>query len=148
MDDLNLNERNVLLVLHITFAVALIGPVTLATGLFPRYATVAELPVARALLRVSRSYAFASLLVPTVGLILAQRVGYGSAGWVNASLGIYVAAFLLLAALVVPRQQKVVRGLETGTEANAADLGLLRGASGIFSLAWLVILYLMVAKPS
>lgn len=147
MDDLNFNERNVLLVLHITFAIALIGPVTLATSLFPRYATVAELPVARALFRVGRSYAFASLLVPAIGLILAQRVGYGSAGWVNASLGIYVAAFLLLAALVVPRQQKVVRGLEAGTAASASDLGMLRGTSGLFSLSWLVILYLMVAKP-
>lgn len=145
--DPNLNERNVLLVVHIAAAITVLGPVTLATSLFPRYATRELLPVARALFRVSRGYGFASLLVPALGLILARRVGYDGAGWVNASLGIFVVAFLLLVALVVPRQQKVLRALEGGAEAAGSDVAMLRGASDIYSLSWLVVLYVMVAKP-
>jgi uncharacterized membrane protein len=145
--DLHLDERNVLLVAHVAAAITLLGPVTLATSLFPRYATRELLPVARALFRVSRGYGFGSLLVPAIGLILAQRVGYDGMGWVNASLGIFVVAFLLLVALVVPRQQKVLRTLEGGEESAAPDVAMLRGTSGVYALSWLVILYLMVAKP-
>jgi hypothetical protein len=141
-------ERNILLFAHIAAAIMLLGPTTLATSLFPRYATAEGLPVARVLHRVSRGYGAATLAVPGIGFILAQRVGYLEQGWVVASLMVFVVAFFLLVVVILPGQMRMLDGLASGGVAAARDLGMVRGASGLFGLAWVVVLFLMVAKPS
>jgi len=124
-----------------------IGPVTVATSMFPRFTTPETLPVAREFYRVSRAYGFGSLAVIALGLILAQRTEMLGQGWVNASLAIFIGAYGLLLGFIVPRQRRVLGTLEAGSEVTPADLAPLRATPGIFGLAWVVILYLMVAKP-
>ena len=141
------NLRNLLLFAHIGAVILLIGPITLATSLFPRYAAPGGLIAASALHRVSRAYGFASLAVPGIGVFLAQRSGYLGMAWVNASLGIFTAAFLLLIGVIVPEQARQIAALRAGSE-NPQRKSLLRASSGIFAITWLVILFLMVAKPS
>ncbi|CAA9563841.1 MAG: hypothetical protein AVDCRST_MAG73-3973 [uncultured Thermomicrobiales bacterium] len=64
MMDVSLTERNIVLVAHIVAAVLFLGPVTVATSLFPRYARRGEWSVARALHRISRGYGLATLAIP------------------------------------------------------------------------------------
>lgn len=144
---MELTERNVLLILHVATAIMFIGPVTVATSVFPRFSTRETLPVAREFYRISRGYGFGSLAVIALGLILAQRTDYLGQGWVNASLAIFILAYGLLLGFIVPRQRRLLAALDAGTDVTPADLAPLRATSGVFGLAWVVILYLMVAKP-
>lgn len=154
--DVSMTERNIVLVLHIVAAIVFLGPVTVATSLFPRYARMGEWSVARALHRISRGYGMATLLVPAFGLVLAARIGYLGELWINLSLGLFVAAFVLLAGIIVPGQARMLAGQggqggqgRQGTGDPAPGrIGMLRASSGSFGMIWLVILYLMVAKPS
>lgn len=91
---------------------------------------------------IGRSDAFAAPLVPAKGADPGAAGRVRRRGGVGASLGIFVAAFLLPIALAVPRRQRVSQVLAAG-----ADVAMLRGASGIVAPAWPVVRYPMVAKP-
>jgi hypothetical protein len=145
--DVSVTERNLVLIAHIVAAIMFLGPVTVATSLFPRYARMGEWPVARALHRISRGYGLATLLVPAFGLFLAARLDYLGQLWVTLSLGLFVAAFFLLVGFIVPHQARILA--ERGaSEPDPSRIGRLRASSGSFGMIWLIILYLMVAKPS
>ena len=136
-----------LLFLHILAAICFLGPVTVATSLFPKHATPGDLNIARLFSRISHGYGMASLAVPLFGLLTAQEVNYLGEAWVDASLGLYFLAWFALVAYIIPKQRKIVSALETGRVPTESDLGRLRGVSGLYALSWLVILILMVAKP-
>ena len=142
------NDRTILLVAHIGAAILLLGPVTVATSLFPRYAATGETTICALLLRISRGYGLLSLLVPLFGLALAGRLQITGQGWVIASLVLFVVAFVVLLGAIVPRQQRLLAALATNASPSRTELMPLRALSGVFSLIWLVILVLMVAKPS
>ncbi|HEU0166075.1 MAG TPA: hypothetical protein VFQ54_13590 [Thermomicrobiales bacterium] len=141
------NERTLLLVAHIGAVILLIGPVIVATSLFPRYASPENAAVAGALHRITRVYGATSLMVPGIGVILAQRFGLLGAGWIVAALVLFTVAFGLLIGFIVPRQDRLLQTLLDRTS-PPADLASLRMASGMLNLIWLVILVLMVAKPT
>jgi hypothetical protein len=143
-----LTARTLLLVAHVGAAILFIGPVTFATSAFARYAASDTLPVARALNRVSRAYGTCSVAVPVVGGVLAAQTGYLSTAWVGVSLGIFAVALVLLAAVILPGQRRLLAAAEADTVPPAATLARVRAASGLFALSWVVILVLMVAKPS
>lgn len=132
---------------HIGAAILLLGPVTVATTLFPRYAGSGDAAVCALLQRISRGYGLLSLLVPLFGLALAGRLKVTGQGWVIASLMLFIVAFVVLLGGIVPRQQRLLSALATAPPSRA-ELMPLRVLSGTFSLIWLVILVLMVAKPS
>jgi uncharacterized membrane protein len=136
-----------LLFLHILAAISFLGPVTVATSLFPQHANLDDVRIARVCARISRGYGFASLAVPLFGIWTAQEVNYLDAAWVHASIGLFALAWLALVAFIVPQQAKALRQLEAGETPTDAQLGPLRGVSGLYSLSWLVILIFMVAKP-
>ncbi|BBG03776.1 MULTISPECIES: DUF2269 family protein [Pseudonocardia] len=150
----------VLLSLHVVAAIILIGPVTVAVSLFPRYAGVAlgtggakatGVPVL--LHRISRVYSVAGLSVPVLGIALAVQMGVLGDPWVVVSLVLTVAAGLVLALVVLPEQQKAMdliadpdRGpIDTGGWAGRARR--LSAASGVFGLLWVVVVVLMVVRP-
>ncbi len=145
--DVSITERNIVLVAHIVAAVLFLGPVTVATSLFPRYARQGAWSVARALHRISRGYGLATLAIPAFGLWLAARLEYLGLLWINLSLGLFIGAFFLLVGLIVPRQARILATQPEGDPARA-DIATLRASSGSFAMVWIVILYLMVAKPS
>lgn len=142
------DERTILLVAHVAAAILLLGPVTVATSLFPRYAASATVSVAEALHRISQNYGLATLSVAAFGLILVQRVGWGWPGWIIASLVIFIVAYGLLLGGIVPGQARLLTLLNDGVEPTRADKSGVRAMSGIFAILWLVVLVLMIAKPS
>lgn len=145
--EVSVTERNIVLVAHIVAAILFLGPVTVATSLFPRYARMGEWQVARALHRISRGYGMATLLVPAFGLVLATRIGYLGALWINLSLGLFILAFVLLVGVIVPGQRRILLCEGTG-ELDRSLMGRLGASAGSFGTIWMIILYLMVAKPS
>ena len=139
---------NLLLWLHISAAVFLIGPLTLATMAAPRFikAGADGLPVVRFLQRTARIYGGATILVALLGVGLVQdRYSFGDF-WVSSSLTLFIVAFALLLALVAPDLRRAVSRIEAGEKATV-EAGRVLGVSAAVSVIWLVILLLMVYKP-
>lgn len=132
-----------LLSAHVLAAIILIGPVTVAVSLFPRYARQAlaesrqglvgaqppaarggeasavdgrsaSEPVVRLLHRISRVYSVLGLAVPVLGLALAIEMGVLGDVWLLASIVLTVAAAVLLAVVVLPAQHHAMALLEPG----------------------------------
>ena len=158
----------VLLSLHVLAAIVFIGPVTVAVSLFPRYARLALAgdPGARAVVvllhRISRVYAVLGLSVPVLGLALAARLEVLGDAWVLVSIGLTLAAAVLLTVAVLPAQQEAVDLLDrapapTGSSVTrreddpaarwTAGAGRLAMTSGVFALLWAVVVVLMVVRP-
>lgn len=148
-----------LLSLHVVASIVLIGPITMAASLFPRYARQAltddephqSAAVARILHRVSRTYAVLAISVPVLGIVLAARMGVLTDLWVVLSLVLTAAAAVLLAGFVVPSQTRavgVIDGVGSTDAAHAADhLRQLSMTTGIFALLWVVVVVLMIVRP-
>lgn len=143
-----MTERNIVLVAHVLAAIITLGPVTFAASAFARHALAGEVSVARSLQRITRQYGAGTMLVPALGLYLALRMDYMSMLWVNLSLGLMIVALFVLFLVIIPGQQKLVEAM-AGEDfvATRKDVSTLRMTTGIFSLLWVVVLYLMVAKP-
>lgn len=141
--------RNLLLIAHVFAAVLFIGPSTVATSAFPRYADAEGRPVAVALHRISRAYGTGSIAVALLGIVMAVQQGRFGEIWVDTSLTLFVLATALLLAVVVPAEAAVLRRLDDG--AAAADLRALvvriRIGAGTYALVWAAILVLMITKP-
>lgn len=129
----------VLLSAHVLAAIVLIGPVTVAVSLFPRYArqalaetsrvsagadpgvptgapggrSVSE-PVTRFLHRISRVYSVLGLAVPVLGIALALEMGVLGDVWLVVSIVLTVVAAALLAAVVLPAQHQAMALLDSG----------------------------------
>ncbi len=144
---MDLSAYQLFLFVHIFSAITFVGAVTLAASLFPRYTQPENANIAAALHRVSWQYGWLTLLVPVFGWLTAREVGYTSATWVQVSLGIFVALFGFLVIYIVPRQKVLLATLRAGGTVSRSDLVGLRGATGLYGLAWFFTLYLMVAKP-
>lgn len=140
-----------LTVAHVGAAIVFVGTVTMATARFPRAALAAaeEGPGAAAEHhRVTIAYGSSALVVPVLGLALAQQSERLDEAWVQLSLGLVTVAGLLLAAVIVPEQRRIVARLGgEGAPLAGADLGRLRAASGSLSLLWVAALVLMVVQP-
>ena len=152
----------VLLSVHVVAAIVFVGAVTVAVSLFPRYArqAVADPPVAGArpvvhlLHRVSRVYAVLALAVPVFGIGVASALGVLDEAWVLVSMAPTLAAGVLLAGVVLPRQRElglaVDRAVEAGAEPGertAAAIRQLAMASGVFNLLWAAVVVLMIVRP-
>jgi hypothetical protein len=62
-----------LLVVHVAAAILFIGPATLATSVFARYAAPSTRDVALAMHSVSRTYGTASLVVAAAGVVFVRE---------------------------------------------------------------------------
>jgi hypothetical protein len=106
----------------------------------------------RLLHRISRVYAVLGLSVPVLGVALAARMRVLGDLWLVASIVLTFAAAALLAAVVLPAQQRAVDLLDAPLAAASAA-GWTAGArrlalfSGVFSLLWAVVVVLMVVRP-
>jgi hypothetical protein len=131
----------VLLSVHVLAAIMLIGPIAVATSLFPRYARAAlgepsnagaapgsdaDARVARALHRVTRLYAVAAVAVPVFGIVAADQLRELGQAWLVIAMILTAVAALLLAVLIVPAQRTVIAvldgtaGVSQGSSAQAA----------------------------
>ena len=151
----------VLLSVHVVAAIVLIGPMTAAASLFPRYARAAlgeptgpsgPGDVARALHRISRGYAVPALVVPVFGIATAGRMGVLDEAWLWASMALTLAAAVLLTTVIVPGQGRVLAALDgDGAPAErprtVAVLPRLGTATGLFALTWTAVVILMIVRP-
>ncbi|MGW2052052.1 DUF2269 family protein [Streptomyces sp. NPDC001858] len=151
-----------LLSVHVLAAILLIGPVTIAASLFPRYARQAlahgpgqESAKGSVLLlhRICRVYAVAGVSVPVLGVATAQVMDVMDSAWLIASMVLTVVAALLLGVAVLGTQDAVVSRLDSPEDASAtaeslvARLPRLSMVTGVFALAWLIVVVLMIVRP-
>ncbi|MEU3618873.1 DUF2269 family protein [Streptomyces sp. NPDC006872] len=151
-----------LLSVHVLAAILLIGPVTIAASLFPRYARQAltdgpERQSAKGsvllLHRICRVYAVAGVSVPAFGVGTAQVMGVMDSAWLIASMALTAVAAVLLGIAVLGTQDDVVTQLDnpeqtpTAAESLIARLPRLSTITGLFALAWLIVVVLMIVRP-
>lgn len=143
----------VLLSVHVLTAIVFIGPVTVATSMFPRAARGAldgsgSVAVVRVLHRISRVYAMLGAAVPAFGLATGAVMGVLGDPWLLASIALTVAAALLLALRVLPGQAAVLAALEgeRGPQ-HAQVVRTLPMSAGVFALLWAVVVVLMIVRP-
>lgn len=145
----------VLLSVHVVAAILFIGPVTVATSLFPRHARAAlagserDVAVVDLLHRISRVYAVLGVSVPVFGIATGAQLGVLTDPWLVASLALTAGAAALLALVVLPGQAAIVAAIHAGPAGDvltrtAARLAM---ASGIFALTWVVVTVLMIVRP-
>ncbi|MFD4602017.1 DUF2269 family protein [Streptomyces sp. NPDC058464] len=151
-----------LLSVHVLGAILLIGPVTVAASLFPRFArqALADGPeqqsaksAVRLLHRICRVYAVAGISVPAFGVGTAQVMGVMGSAWLIASMALTAVAAVLLGIAVLGTQDNVVNQLDrsdptqSATESLIARLPRLSMITGLFALVWLVVVVLMIVRP-
>lgn len=144
-----------LLSVHVLAAIVLIGPVTVAASLFPRYAGAAlraesgALPVTLVLRRITRAYLVAGVAVPVFGLATAVQMGVLGDAWLIVSIVLTALAAAVLATVVIPAQTTLVNALPEagGEEPWRGLLGRLRMGTGVFNLLWAVVVVLMIVRP-
>jgi uncharacterized membrane protein len=141
------NERNVLLFAHVVGAIVLLGPTTMATSSFGRHVRNGDLGAAASAHRTSRSYGTASIVVPALGVVLAQRIDVFGDLWVQLAIVLFVVGGLLLAAVHLPAQRQALGRMRDGNAIDAGLAGRLQSSAGGYALTWVIIVWLMIAKP-
>ncbi|WP_214416464.1 hypothetical protein [Sphaerisporangium fuscum] len=134
---------NLLLWLHIGFAIFAIGPVTATTMFTPRYIRAKDVAVLRYLHRSTRIFGVLTLGVFLFGLAL----GGSNLGkpYLSVSMTLFIVAAVLL--IMIDRDQgTAVRVLSNEAQDDDAKVqtGRIAMLSSIMALIWLVILALMV----
>jgi uncharacterized membrane protein len=141
------NERNLLLFAHVVGAIVLLGPTTMATSSFGRHVRTRDIGAATSAHRTSRAYGTASMVVPVVGAVLAQRIDVFGDLWVQLAIGLFVVGAVLLGAVHLPAQRVALDHLRLGEDVDAGLAGRLQASAGAYALTWVIIVWLMVAKP-
>ncbi|RJL33317.1 hypothetical protein [Bailinhaonella thermotolerans] len=134
---------NLMLWLHIGFAIMTLGPVTAATMATPRYIRTKQVDVVRYLHRTTRVFGMLALGIFLFGMVLG-RGGLGKP-YLSISMTLFIVAAVLLV-IIIRDQGTAVRVLSNEESEDDAKVQTARIASlaGIVSLIWLVILVLMV----
>ncbi|MDL5159773.1 DUF2269 family protein [Actinomycetospora termitidis] len=144
----------VLLSVHVLAAIVAVGPVCVAASMFPPEARRAladpqEVGRLAVLARVCRTYALVGIAVPVFGLATASSMGVLTEAWVLVSIVLTLAAVVVLAVGVLPRQRTLL-GAVTGEVPHpspATLVGGLAGTTGVFNLLWATVTVLMILRP-
>jgi hypothetical protein len=139
--------RNVLLFFHVVGAVLLIGPTTMASSSFARHVRHGDVGAAGAAHRTVRAYGMLSVLVPVLGLALAQHLSVFGEQWVDQAITLFVAGAVVLFAVHLPAERKALAVVRAGEAVGQRLLGRLQASAGLYAMTWVVIVFLMVAKP-
>jgi uncharacterized membrane protein len=143
----------VLLSVHVLTAIVFIGPVTVATSMFPRAARSAldgdgSRSVVEVLHRISRIYAALGIAVPVFGLATGAAMGVLGDAWLLVSIALTLLAALLLGLQVLPGQAAVVAALRGEPTPDGLRIARrLSITSGVFALLWAVVVVLMIVRP-
>jgi hypothetical protein len=140
-------ERNVLLFFHVVGAIILIGPATMASSSFARHVRGRDLGAATAAHRTARAYGMGSSAVPMFGLVLAQHLDVFGQQWVDQAITLFVLGAVVLFAVHLPAQRRALSVMRDGEDVEQRLLGRLQASAGLYAMSWVVIVFLMVAKP-
>ncbi|MDP9865028.1 MULTISPECIES: hypothetical protein [Streptosporangium] len=134
---------DLLLWLHIGFAIFALGPVTAATMSTPRFIRAKDVNVLRYLHKTTRVYAIAAIGVFVFGLLLGRE--FLGKPYLSVSMTLFIVAAVLLV-LVDRDQLAAIRVLSAENPGDDAKMqtGRIAAFSGVVALIWLVILALMV----
>jgi hypothetical protein len=152
-----------MLSLHVLAAIVLIGPITVAVSVFPRFARAvladpdsSDRGALRFAHRISTAYSILAIAVPVLGIATAVAIDAAGEMWIAVSIVITIAAAAVLAVLIIPSQRTVMAALDgasvdgaTAAEPESLDRRL-RGLSmqaGVFGLLWATVVVLMVVRP-
>ncbi|MER5999053.1 hypothetical protein ACIHFD_56065 [Nonomuraea sp. NPDC051941] len=138
---------SLLLWLHIAFAIFTIGPVTAATMTAPRVIRNKNVPALQIIQRMTRIYSLGTLGVFAFGVALGAVLGGGLLGkwYMTASMTLFIVAAVLL--VIIDRDLRTaLRALSSESPEDDAkvQIGRIAAISGLVSVIWLVILFLMV----
>ncbi|MFD7894597.1 DUF2269 family protein [Streptomyces sp. NPDC059743] len=156
-----------LLAVHVLAAIVAIGPVTVAASMFPPTVRRAladpgdrqAMAWVRLLHRICRVYAVIGLTVPVFGFATASSMGVLGDTWLIVSIVLTALAAVALGALVLPRQEALLTGIEAAEtteavkETAAAEpagrraTARLAMVTGIFNLLWATVTVLMIIRP-
>ncbi|SNT41912.1 hypothetical protein SAMN05216276_104130 [Streptosporangium subroseum] len=134
---------NLLLWLHLGFAIFALGPVTAATMSTPRFIRAKDLNVLHYLHKTTRIYAIAAVGVFVFGVLLGRD--YLGKPYLSVSMTLFIVAAVLL--VIVDRDQITairVLGNENPDDDAKVQTGRIATLSSIVTLIWLIILVLMV----
>ncbi|MET7454208.1 hypothetical protein ABZT03_20435 [Streptomyces sp. NPDC005574] len=172
-----------LLAVHVLAAIVAIGPVTVAASMFPPSARRAlaapddpgAVGTVLLLHRICRVYAAVGVVVPVFGFATASSMGVLGDAWLIVSIALTALAALVLAALVLPRQEAIADRFapgdgETGTATTATMATTAATTStsaatmpntpstrqatvqlamftGLFNMLWATVTVLMIIRP-
>lgn len=146
---------DILLALHLLFAVFAVGPLVAAATTAGRGVRRGDGAATAASSRMLKIYAYASLLVVVVGMGLmsandpdqkGQKVGAIGQTWIWLSLVLWVIAIGLVLGIVVPTLEKATALI--GEEKSVVSLtGRVAAAGGVVGILFAVIIFLMVYRP-
>jgi hypothetical protein len=146
-----------LLSVHVLGAILAVGPVAVASSVFPRAVREALAapgdPQKRALAvvlnRIVRVYAVVGIVVPVFGFATGASLGVLGDIWLIVSIVLTTAAAGILAGLVLPGQRRALSQLDADAALN--DVGTfirrLGMQAGIFNLLWAIVVVLMIYRP-
>ncbi|QYH19906.1 DUF2269 domain-containing protein [Corynebacterium aquatimens] len=147
--------------IHVAAAIILLGPVMVATSMFPAEAVRArqggEESTGRAsvLHRITKTYGLISVLVPLLGgvILAVDWPSYKSNYWLHTAIILSVIAWALLFFMVIPQQRKIMGSLGAldPADADPSDVAgnfekakaTAAAGAGIFNLLWFLVLILM-----
>ncbi|HET6211126.1 MAG TPA: DUF2269 family protein [Jatrophihabitans sp.] len=140
--------RNLLLSLHVLFAIFAIGPLVGAATTAARGVRAADGPAVTAAARMVRRYGYASIAVPVLGMGLVRPKWDAkfSYPWVWVSVLLYLVALALTLAVLAPSLAKAGHAIVDGS-ATRPLVARVGAAGGLIALLFAVIVFLMVFKP-
>lgn len=144
---------SLLIAIHVLAAVLLMGPVMITVSAYQGQMMKAKdgdakaLGAATTLHRLTSQYGPLSAIVPVAGIavFLTNLSAFGSEGRFHVSILLAVIAWVILIAVIIPRQKKTLTALEGGDQIVdfAKEKKQLSMFGGIFNLLWIITALLM-----
>lgn len=144
---------SLLIAIHVLAAVLLMGPVMITVSAYQGQMMKAKdgdakaLGAATTLHRLTSQYGPLSAIVPVAGIavFLTNLSAFGSEGRFHFSILLAVIAWVILIAVIIPRQKKTLAALEGGDQVVdfAKEKKQLSMFGGIFNLLWIITALLM-----
>ena len=144
---------SLLIAIHVLAAVLLMGPVMITVSAYQGQMMKAKdgdakaLGAATTLHRLTSQYGPLSAIVPVAGIavFLTNLSAFGSEGRFHVSILLAVIAWVILIAVIIPRQKNTLAALEGGDQVVdfAKEKKQLSMFGGIFNLLWIITALLM-----
>lgn len=136
-------------ILHVVTAVFIVGPMAILPMTAMRSLRAGQAGQVRTLAKSTTVFTLLSLIPFLVGfgLMGMYKIPF-STTWIWLSIVLYLVAFLIALALVVPAMRRAATALEaSGPATQTGGYGMIAGGSGVVSLLLLAVVVLMAWKP-
>jgi hypothetical protein len=146
-----------LLTVHVVGAILTVGPMAVATSMFPRALRSAisapedlrKTGTVSVLARITRIYSVVAVVVPIFGVATAASLGVLTDIWLIISMTLTTIAAAILIGLILPGQRRLLDLLATSASDNQGERPSRRLTMyvGIFNMLWVVVVTLMIYRP-